>query len=452
MRTLFTILLCAVTNISIAIDLPSRKEPKADTDSIPYFNEYMLGSTYNDIAQYVSADNKWGYGLGVYHHSNMRNGFTTRWGMELTVNRFYGHLAGDHHRGMYRYSKMDAAIGFFSIPLSLSYHFGKRYRIAPEVGMHMDFNLSAMGKGTYTYVQLNSGGDPPSTIHNKEVHLSNVNIRRFNLGPHAGISMYIPLGKNELILRGEYRFGLIDLSQLYYTSSIYNRYFRFSAGYGFGMKQKTSNTKPNLFFNELRVSTHYDFKKHVIDNAYSGMQEFKTIPGFGIGIFHITKPLRRFQYQIGIDFNRTHLFAKSEYHSHVEGTVNTRTNSHRYLLALANAVRYSLTEGKTRPFVQLGLAPELNFLKSSRFVTETTKKIDGSIIGPHNSRLAFSESRNVFINISAGVGCAIATDNRDYILLTEYIMNNNDYFTINGKGFHSSYLKLSLGITLGARK
>jgi hypothetical protein len=441
MRILLLIILCSVSCIAFALDkdiasTSSRKEPKTDTVPGSYFNECMLSMNYNDIASYVGADNKWGYGIGVYHHSNIRNGFSTRWGMEYNVNRYYGPLAADHHHGMYWYSDMDATVSFLSLPLTFSYHFGERYRIAPEIGVHADINLNAAGKGTYSSVQLNSGGFPPATFHKKEVHLDDVSIRRLNAGPHAGLSVYIPLGKNNLLLRGEYRFGLLDISDSYNTNSIYNRYFRFSAGYGFGMKQLKSSTKRHLFFNEFRVSTNHDFNKFNYSNSYSSTPEVKPLPGFGVGVYHLSTSLKGFQYQVGLDFNR----------------INLITKYHHYRVSLSNAVRYSFTNGKARPFLQLGVAPEVNFLRIKKIESEQRNNIDGRLANRYNSTNTSSEINSIIIEFSAGVGCSIAGDKRDYIMLAEYFLNNWDFYPIDGKSYHSNYLKLSLGMSLGARK
>jgi len=58
---------------------------------------------------------------------------------------------------------------------------------------------------------------------------------RINFGISGGIGLRIPIQRYEILLKGDYKLGMRDISGGY--GSIYNRYWRFTVGFKINSKQ-----------------------------------------------------------------------------------------------------------------------------------------------------------------------------------------------------------------------
>lgn len=205
--------------------------------SQPWINEYMLSANYNDIARYRDYDNRGGFGLGMYHNSRISKGLSTNIGLEYNLTRMYGDRSINHQSTFGgRYSQMNYRWHTMTLPLSLRYHVGKRWIVFPELGVHANMNMLLTQHGEfYTIPQFGPQDDNSQTTN---YHSSN-RIRPFSIGAHAGIGIRIPLKENHLMVKAEYRYGF-DKDHNYnkYATTFDGvlNYFRFSAGYSFGLR------------------------------------------------------------------------------------------------------------------------------------------------------------------------------------------------------------------------
>lgn len=430
-------------------------KPSAEKDSLytPYFNEYTLSVNYNDISRYTLSSDRVGFGFGVYHNSKIRRGFSSTWGMELNETRYRGRLVASHNHGMYRYSDMDAAITFLTLPASLKYHIGKRLCIVPEIGLYFDINLNARGKGMHYYYE-ETGGDPPYRYVEEEVFITDASIRRLNYGATTGLGFLIPVGKNNILLKAEYRYGIRDIGTYYNYNEIYNRYLRFALGYSFGTRRITKGHNDDFFFNEYRLSMNHSFLKNQYSRSMYNNAELKGLPGFGFGIFHNTKEKRHFQYQFGFELN---MFNQQKYFEYASDSVSNyfnQTQLQNYSLSVPNALRYYITNTQVRPFVQLGFSPRINLYERINRLSGFKDKADNELLSSAN-RIDNEFEPQLKIEFHGGIGCAIRRKSLEYLLLAEYYVGQLDYssnFYIYDGPYRTQFFKFSIGVRIHSSK
>lgn len=414
-----------------------------------WINEFSGSGNYNDIARYTGKTSKAGFGFGVYHNSRERRGFSTNLGFEMNTTHYYGNLIPYGNYWMSWYSAMDASLTAFSIPFTLRYHIGNRFRVFPEVGVFADINAKATGKGkTYSY----SGTPPNMTILETDFYGS-VAMKRINYGLTAGLGFLIPVGKNNILLKAEYRYGQLELTPDNFSRvGVYNRYYKFSAGYAIGMRKVNKSTNRLKLRPELRLSVNYSpsYRRYETTNSRIDIQD--PLLGYGLSLYHGSVEKKSFQYLIGFDadlIRANRLWEYTQPYQNYMISVSSTNKMQTLNLSLNNVVRYYICQQKIRPFIQVGLAPIIQVLHNSKYHATTTNSINADVSEYKSSNtivklLDFSMAPN------AGVGIILNASRYDYIMVLDWrYLDQSVYFGWDGE---SNIFKLSLGVRLHGTK
>jgi|GEM_PF-5320612 len=414
-----------------------------------WINEFSGSGNYNDIARYSGNENRSGFGFGFYHNSRELHGFSTNLGFEVNNTNYYGRLVPDHNHGMYWYSKMDASLTAFSIPFTLRYHIGNRFRVFPEVGVFADLNAKATGKGkTYSY-----SGTPPNVTILESDFYGSVALKRINYGLTAGLGFLIPIGENNILLKAEYRYGQLELTPDNFSRvGIYNRYYRFSAGYALDMKKKNKQKENVQLLSELRASVNYG---GITQNAIPlNTDNYTEVPqiGFGIALYHGSNEKKNFQYLIGVEADYIRMKSENYYQRSYNGkTEKTENKSSRQSLHLGlnNILRYSIGQRTIKPFAQIGLAPTIKVMDASQDNYITTDLATGEIQHKNYN----SETVKLFdfsLAPNLGVGFNMGFTKLDYLVVAEYVHQDVELYRNSAR--RPNYFRLSIGIRLHRKK
>lgn len=417
----------------------------SEDSSADWINEYSVSVNNNDIASYSNKLNKTGIGFGLYHNSKEIKGFSSNLGFEINHTNYYGGLVTS--RTMNWYSHMDVSMTALTIPFSLRYHIGKRFRIFPEAGVFVEFNSRARGEGQSYSV---TGNQIPYTTTVSNFN-ETVALKKINYGVTAGVGVLVPIGKNHILLKAEYRYGQLELTTGNYRMGIYNRYIRFSAGYSLDMVKKATAKKIQLV-NEIRTSLNYGAM--ILDYLPLYNENFITKPqiGYGIGIYRTTKERKNFQYIVGIELDLLRMTLENQYIRSYNGKVEetqSKSTAQSLFTSLNNGLRYYIGNKGIRPFIQIGIAPEFKVMIDTRdnFIVSnlTTGEVE-----EFNYKYNGVKIWDVYLTPNLGLGCVIKGSEVDYVVMADY--KNSTLLAERSWRERPNYLRLSLGIRLHERK
>lgn len=193
-------------------------------DSIPFiFNEFNVSINRSNLENSNTAD-RYGFGVSLARVGMKEKHFNFVFGFEYNLTRQYkkrmyeGHFASS--------SDIEYTINHLSVPFACRYNIGNKTRFFLEAGVFMDLLINSKRSGT----MHTSLPDQNNHIVYKEFTFKEKSgLAPFNYGPSAGLGFRLPFKNKELILKADYRFGLMNL----YSGSmdgIYNRYIRVSLG------------------------------------------------------------------------------------------------------------------------------------------------------------------------------------------------------------------------------
>jgi hypothetical protein len=192
-------------------------------DKTNFFLDEFSASVNRTNIKNDNTSDRYGFGTGAYHSFLSGKKINLIFGTEYNrtshfiKNMYEGHFANS--------TDLTYNINCISIPVGLRINVGKITKFLIETGGYADLIISSNRKGTmHTYL-------PDSNYHlvnknfkiDEKVELSNT------VGVYFGIGLRIPISKNELIIKIEYKFGLNELYS--YMDDIYNRYFRLTVGF-----------------------------------------------------------------------------------------------------------------------------------------------------------------------------------------------------------------------------
>lgn len=171
-----------------------------------------------------NTEDRYGFGIGLYHSFMSNKKFNFIFGFEFNrTSQFKNRM----YEGRYAYSTdLIYNINSISIPFNLKFNIGKIPIIFFEAGVFMDLLINGNRKGIMHKYSYSQNSYEEFEI-NRKADLSSV-----NYGFAFGLGIRIPVDKFELIIKPDYKLGLLKLYS--YNNNIYNRYFRLTIG----MKKK----------------------------------------------------------------------------------------------------------------------------------------------------------------------------------------------------------------------
>lgn len=191
-----------------------------DSNSV-IFDEFLI-SANRTVLQDRNTEDRFGFGLGVYHSFLPAKKLNIVLGLEY--NR-----TGQFKKSMYDGHFANAAnvtysLNCVSIPLGLRANMGSKTKMFIEMGGFADLVVYSNRTGTmheFMPVVDNQYGDIVSKI-DENARLSNTT------GIYFGVGVRIPISKYELVVKSDYKYGI---NKLYSDmGEILNRNFRISIG------------------------------------------------------------------------------------------------------------------------------------------------------------------------------------------------------------------------------
>lgn len=185
------------------------------------FDEFLI-SANRTVLQDENTEDRFGFGLGVYHtflpakKLNIIFGFEYNRTSQFKKSMYEGHFANA--------TNVTYNLNCVSIPLGLRANMGSKTKIFIEMGGFADLVVYSNRTGTlHTYVPVVS-----NQINYTEFEIDENASLSSSIGIYFGVGVRIPISKYELVVKSDYKYGI---NKLYPDQEeILNRYFRISIG------------------------------------------------------------------------------------------------------------------------------------------------------------------------------------------------------------------------------
>lgn len=183
-----------------------------------------IGISYNySLVRDDNTQNKSGFGGFLYLNLVNKEKFHFKSGAEF--NRTSQYKLNQPEGTNSEIIEVTYFISSASIPVFGRFFIGTNKKIFVDAGAYLDINTLSTRSGTIIEKNL------ANNIYQSYAVNDNAPLTSINYGPVAGIGYRIPIGKKDINLRLDAKYGLVNLYEI--KDFVYNRYFRISAGYKF---------------------------------------------------------------------------------------------------------------------------------------------------------------------------------------------------------------------------
>ncbi|VAW29616.1 hypothetical protein MNBD_BACTEROID07-1944 [hydrothermal vent metagenome] len=167
-----------------------------------------------------------GFGLGLYRTMLPQKRVNLLFGIEYNyTSRFAKQLFKGKYSTAY---DVTYSVSSISMPFTVRVNMGKRVKFFLETGVFFEVNIGGREKGTSVTWFYPSGKN--DSIYSKEIRYNEKgDISSFNYGFSAGIGISIPMGKHFLIIKPEYKIGMVPVYD--YMDVLSSSYFRMTAAF-----------------------------------------------------------------------------------------------------------------------------------------------------------------------------------------------------------------------------
>lgn len=171
-----------------------------------FFNEFNI-SMNKTIPPWDDFEHHLGFGLGAYRSVMNQKKVNFLFGFEYNLNReFFDYIYKGHFASA---TNVQYAIHNWSIPFNLRYNIGKNIKVFIELGGFLDIILRTRSKG----IMHTSSPDENNHLVHKEFAFKE---KGGGAGPifgiSSGIGIKIPIKTRELIVKSDYKFGMLELN------------------------------------------------------------------------------------------------------------------------------------------------------------------------------------------------------------------------------------------------
>jgi hypothetical protein len=190
-----------------------------------FFDEINISVNRTNLKN-NNTDDRNGFGLGVARSFMSEKRFNILFGMEYNrTSQFKKSI----YEGHFKSSKdVTFTLNCISVPFGVRYCFGNKLKVFVDSGIFTDIMIQSNQKGT----RQNYYYDNTQHLVYKETPFNEKAQLQTSAGISFGIGTRIPIGKNELIIRPDYKFGVNELISLS-MDHIYCRYLRLVIGMKF---------------------------------------------------------------------------------------------------------------------------------------------------------------------------------------------------------------------------
>jgi hypothetical protein len=194
----------------------------AGQKSVDVFFDEISGSINRSNVRDYNTDDRYGFGLGIYHSFRSEKRINVVFGWEFNrTSQFKKVTSGSRysHSTDVKYST-----NYLSFPLSCRFNIGEKTKLFFETGVFADLAVGGSHSGTsHTIIPQDTGMFITTiTEYTQRGGLPS------SFGVFGGLGIRFLVRNFELIIRPEYKVGLNEWSLNY--EEYYNRYFRISFG------------------------------------------------------------------------------------------------------------------------------------------------------------------------------------------------------------------------------
>ncbi len=166
-------------------------------------------------------DSRAGFGLGLYRTMLPQKRVNILFGIEYNyTSRFTKQLFKGKYSTAY---DVTYSVSSISMPFTVRVNMGKRVKFFLETGVFFEVNIGGREKGT-SVTWFYPSGENDSTYSKETRYNEKGDIPGFNYGFSAGIGISIPMGKHYLIIKPDYKQGLVPVYD--YMDVLPGNYFR----------------------------------------------------------------------------------------------------------------------------------------------------------------------------------------------------------------------------------
>ena len=219
MKNFFLILII----LTICNPLVSAQEANEKKKTFP-LNEFSLSLNRTTVSDENTQD-RFGFGVGIYYAFFNQKRCNLVTGLEYNRNvQYKKHMYGGRFKS---YSNITCVMDYIGLPVYFRVNMGQKLKFFVETGAFFDFIAMGKIKGEYeTYLPYTN--KRTGTFNHSESWM-------VNFGVSGGVGLRIPIQKYEILLKGDYKWGMRDIYG--YHDSIYNRYWRFTVGFKINSKK-----------------------------------------------------------------------------------------------------------------------------------------------------------------------------------------------------------------------
>ena len=191
-------------------------------EPIDIFFDEISGSMNRSSVHDQNTEDRYGFGLGVYHSFMSDKRVNIAFGREFNqISQFKKHVPGGHYYHNYDVTYISRYISF---PLSCRYNIGQKIKLFIEGGAFADLAVGGRHHGTQHSIIPEENGQFKTTI----IDFDHRGGLPSSYGVFGGIGVKVPLSRFQIIIRPEYKIGLNEWLINY--QEYYNKYFRLSIG------------------------------------------------------------------------------------------------------------------------------------------------------------------------------------------------------------------------------
>jgi len=186
-------------------------------------NEFSFSVNYTTLKK-TGAEDRLGFGLGVYHCFMNQRRVNIIWGLEFNLtNQYWDHMYVSRFSTDY---DATLAMGSLSAPLAARINFGKKIKFFIEPGTFLDIPIFTYSKGTNITYKF---GQNMQTYTIDTTAYKGKGAYFLNFGFSFGIGLRIPVKKYELFIKSDYKYGFNKGNYGY--EEISNSYLRLMLGF-----------------------------------------------------------------------------------------------------------------------------------------------------------------------------------------------------------------------------
>lgn len=198
---------------------------QAQKDTLIFFNEFSGSVNQTVLNNDNNSESRLGFGFGAYLSGKSDKMFNLVVGFEYNgTKQFRKSVYGGRFSNS---TDVTYSIRSISVPVLLRLNIGNNIKFFFETGIFLDIISGARKKGTnYIYIFDQNW----HYAIKKSSFNEGAKIGSYNVGPSCGIGLKFPVSKHELIIKADYKLGILSWDQVY-DNPLTSRYMRLQLGY-----------------------------------------------------------------------------------------------------------------------------------------------------------------------------------------------------------------------------